>query len=451
MSDAPVKQQATTERSGGLEAPLTLEQPPPQVHGFLDQLGLWGNLGISLLVPVVAEFFVPTSFLASVVAIVVGTVLGCSLVGVVGAIGAQTASPTMVVFRGLFGRWGSALPTLLNVAQCLGWATFEVWIISVAGHQVWPQAPRWVFVVLAGALATLMALRPLGSTRVLKRVAVVAVVLCTAYFLLEAARRPLGPLTSGGWSGLWTNVDLVVSMSVSWVPLVADYSRHGRDARSSGWAVGLGYGVASGAFFLVGVLGLLAYRPADGDVIGALLAVPAGALALAILALDELDQAFANVYSTAISAQNLLPRVDRRPLAVAIGVAATLLGLGVADGYSYEGFLLLIGALFTPLGAVLAVDYHLVRRGRYDLGERAPGRPAMLLPWLLGVVAFQLVAPTYVDGWSAWQSTWTGARGALGLDGLTGWSASLVSFVVAGVTTLIVGKASGGFRDGRGS
>ncbi len=432
MSDATTKQHA--------EAPLTLREPPPQVHGFLDQLGLWGNLGISLLVPVVAQFFVPTSFVASVVAIVLGTVLGCALVGVVAAIGSQTAAPTMVVFRGLFGRWGSALPTVLNLAQCLGWATFEVWVISVAAHQVWPGVPRWSFVVLAGVLATAMALRPLGSSRVLKRVAVVVVVLCTAYFLLEAARRPLGPLTTGGWSGLWTNVDLVVSMSVSWVPLVADYSRHGRVPRSSGWAVGLGYGLASGAFFLVGVLGLRAFQPADGDVVGALLAVPAGALALGILALDELDQAFANVYSTAVSAQNLLPRMDRRPLALATGAAATLLGLGVADGYSYQGFLLLIGAVFTPLGAVLAVDYHLVRRGRYDVGERAPGRVRMLVPWLLGVVAFQLVAPTDVAGWPAWQAWWAGSRDALGLGGLLGWSASVVSFVVAGAATLVVGR-----------
>ncbi|MCU1689827.1 MAG: cytosine permease, partial [Jatrophihabitantaceae bacterium] len=284
----------STRLSSAVEAPLTLAEAPPKVLGFLDQFGLWANFGISLLVPVVAVFFVQTSLVAQIVAVVVGTVLGCALIGAVSAIGAQQSAPTMVVFRGLFGRGGSYVPTALNIIQCLGWATFEVWIISVAAQEVWPDAPRWPFVLLAGGIATAMALRPLGSAKLLKRIAVVAVVVCSGYFLIEAGTEPLGDLTSGGWNGFWTNIDLVIAMSVSWIPLVADYSRHGRNARATGFAVGLGYGVASAAFFLVGVLGIRAYSPEDGDLIGALLAVPVGAVALAILAVDELDQAFAN-------------------------------------------------------------------------------------------------------------------------------------------------------------
>ena len=436
----PTPAATRTERASSPEAPLTLAEAPPKVLGFLDQFGLWANFGISLLIPVVVVFFVPTSLVAQIAAVAAGTVLGCALVGAVAAIGAQQGAPTMVLFRGLFGRGGSYLPTALNIAQCLGWATFEVWIISVAAQQVWNDAPRWPFVVLAGAIATAMALRPLGSAKLLKRIAVVAVVLCSAYFLFEAGSQPLGDLTAGGWSGFWTNLDLVIAMSVSWIPLVADYSRHGRRSRATGLAVGLGYGVASAAFFLVGVLGIRAYSPDDGDIIGALLAVPVGALALAILAIDELDQAFANIYSTAVSAQNALPRADRRVLALLVGAVATALGLLVSDGYAYEGFLLLIGAVFTPLGAVVVIDYYLLRRGRYDLGAAAPQRWIMLVPWLAGFAAYQLIAPTYVSNWSAWQSFWFDAQDRLGISATNGFSAAITSFAVAGALTLLLGR-----------
>ncbi len=430
---------ARTRSSPAVEAPLTLAEAPPKVHGFGDQFGLWANFGISLLIPVVAAFFVPTSLVAQIVAVVVGTVLGCALVGAVAAIGAQQGAPTMVVFRGLLGRGGSYLPTALNIVQCLGWATFEVWIISVAAQKVWTDSPRWPFVIVAGAIATVMALRPLGSTKLLKRIAVVAVVVCSAYFLIEAGSQPLGNLSSGGWNGTWANIDLVIAMSVSWIPLVADYSRHGRNPRSTGLAVGLGYGVASAAFFLVGVLGLRAYSPQDGDLIGALLAVPVGAVALAILAVDELDQAFANIYSTAVSTQNVLPNADRRVLALIVGVVATLLGLLVSDGYAYEGFLLLIGAVFTPLGAVIVIDYFLLRRGRYDLSANPPHRWLMLVPWLGGFVAYQLVAPTYVSNWSGWQKVWFDAQDAIGISPTNGFSAAITSFAVAGALTLVFG------------
>ena len=37
------------------EAPITLDQPAPKSLGFFDQVGLWGNLGVSLLLPVAAS------------------------------------------------------------------------------------------------------------------------------------------------------------------------------------------------------------------------------------------------------------------------------------------------------------------------------------------------------------------------------------------------------------
>ncbi len=40
------------------DAPLTLIEPPPRTLGLRDALGLWGNLGISLLLPVAAVFVV---------------------------------------------------------------------------------------------------------------------------------------------------------------------------------------------------------------------------------------------------------------------------------------------------------------------------------------------------------------------------------------------------------
>jgi Purine-cytosine permease and related proteins len=425
------------------EAPTTLTTEAPRTLGLVDQLGLWANLGISLLIPVTASFLVPPgqSFLASVTAIVVGSAVGCLLLALVARAGAQTGAPSMVLLRGLFGRRGSYLPTALNLAQCVGWATYEIWVISVAAHAVYGSVPRWVYVLAAGAVATTMALRPLGSVRLLKRVAVVAVLACTAYFFYSALQRPLGTLTGGSWTGFWTSADLVIAMPVSWIPLVADYSRFSRTDRAAFTGTFLGYFASSAAFFLLGVLALRAYAVGPGDdVIGALLAVPAGAVALCILAMDEVDESFANIYSTATSAQNVLPRADRRVLAVLVGAAATTFAM-VLDGNSYEPFLLLIGAVFVPLAATFLVDYHLFGRGRWDTGENARRRWAMGLPWLAGFVAYQVTVPTQLEGWPAWGTFWTHLQSGLGVSPTNGFSASLVSFAVAGVLAAGCGAA----------
>jgi len=419
-----------------IEAPATLVEDQPRSLGFADQLGLWANLGISLLIPVTATFLVAPgqSFVATVVAIVAGTVLGCALLGLVARAGAETGVPTMVLLRGLLGRRGSYLPTAFNVLQCVGWATYEVWIIAFAAHAVWDGLPRWGYVLLAGGVATLMALRPLGSVRLLKRIAVVAVVASSAYFLIESGRRPLGDLTEGGWTGFWVSMDLVIALPVSWIPLVADYSRFSRSGRAAALGTGLGYAVSSAAFFLLGVLALRAYGTGPGnDVVGALLAVPAGAVALVILAACEVDEAFANIYSTATSVQNVVPRADRRLLAVAVGAVATVLALAV-DGGAYEPFLFLIGAVFVPLAGTLVVDFAL-SRGAYDTSADGPARWRMLLPWAAGFVAYQLTTPTILAEWPGWEAFWRDAQDLLAISPTNGFSASIVALVVAGVLT----------------
>ncbi|MDG4825591.1 cytosine permease [Asanoa sp. WMMD1127] len=410
---------------------------PTRALGFRDTAGLFGSLGVSLLLPVAATFAVlPGRPLGvTVLAIVVGAVIGSLLLGLGAAAGAREGAPTMVLLRGLLGRRLSYLPTVFNLLQCVGWATFEIFIIASAAARVL-DAPRWPFVLIGGAVATLMALRPLGAFRLLARYAVWAALIAGAYLFVEVLRASPQPLSGDGGS-FWTSVDLVIAMPVSWFPLVADYTRYTRSGRAAFAGAAVGYGTATIACFVLGALALAAYGAGGLDVVDALLAVPFGAVALAVLVVVEVDEAFANVYSTSVSGNNILERVDRRVLAVAVGALATLLALAV-DIVSYEPFLFLIGAVFVPLVAVFAVAYFVLPRGRWDVSATAPSRPWLLIPWAAGFVAYQLTLPTLFpsagQGWTAW---WTARQEDLGIDPANGWSASLVSLAVAAVLTAL--------------
>jgi NCS1 family nucleobase:cation symporter-1 len=421
------------------EAPLTLGEPPARTLGLRDSLGLWGNLGISVLLPVAAVFVVlpGRSLAVTLGAIVVGAAIGSVLLGLAAAAGAREGVPAMVLLRGLLGRRVSYLPTVLNLAQCVGWATFEIVIIAEAASRVL-HAPRWPFALLAGVLATAMALRPLGVVRLLSRYAVWAALAAIGYLFVEVLSAPLPPLTGGGATSFWTAADIVIALPISWFPLAADYTRHNRSARGALIGSAVGYGVATVVMFTLGVLALAAYGSSGLDVVDALLAVPLGALAVVVLVVVELDEAFANLYSTAVSAQNLAARLDRRVLALVVGAAATLMALAF-DITAYEPFLFLIGAVFVPLVGVFVVVYWLLPRGRWDTSDGAPARPVYLLPWAAGFVAYQLTLPTYFDGAGAgWTSWWTARQADLGIDPANGWSASLVSLAVAAVLTAVL-------------
>src|ERR1700742_859461 len=134
-------------REGAAEAWPALRASAPKALGFADQLGLWGSLGITLTLPIAAAFLPKMSLLATLAAVLVGSVAGSVLLGLAARAGAETGAPAMVLMRGLFGLRGSYLPTALNIAQCIGWTTVEVLVIAQFGSAVTTPFLRWVFLV----------------------------------------------------------------------------------------------------------------------------------------------------------------------------------------------------------------------------------------------------------------------------------------------------------------
>jgi purine-cytosine permease-like protein len=265
------------------------------------------------------------------------------------------------------------------------------------------------------------------------------VLIALAYLFFQLLTHPLPPMSAGTWSGFSIGVDTTVAVAVSWVPMAADYARHSRSSAAAFTGAFLGYGVTQIACYALGLLALVTVAVDEDHVFAAFIAVPLGGLAFAVLAVREMDQSFANVYSATVSTQNLRPRWDRRLISLTVGVVITLLALAV-DIYGYASFLSLIGSVFVPLFAVLAVDYFCFsgRRG-WDLSLNSPSRWLMLAPWMLGFVTYQLIYPGQV-GW--WAAAWGELAQAIGFSARPWMSASIFSFAVAAALTLLVGGMS---------
>ena len=360
----------------------------------------------------------------------------------------------MVLLRGLFGARLSYLPTAMNVVQCFGWGIFELVTIATAAHTIAPRLPRPGYVLIAGVITGLLTIRPLGAIRTLRRYATVAVMIVGLYILIQLLRQPLPGLTAGTWSGFWAATDTVVGVGVSFVPLAADYTRHSRSPREAAAGVLIGYSATQILCYALGLLALLTVARHSGDIFGAFIALPLGSLAFAVLAARELDQSFADVYSTAMSIQNLKPLWDRRLLAAVITALATAgaLWLNIAD---YENFLTLIGSV-RP--AERGARGGLLHRRERQLGPlAASGHPLRsLIPWATGFVVYQLINPGYVTWWA---TIWRRIDASIGFTPASWMSASILSFVAAGLLTLLsrsltrstpsTGAAPEGLQDGR--
>ncbi|MFN8474409.1 MAG: putative hydroxymethylpyrimidine transporter CytX [Anaerolineae bacterium] len=379
---------------------------------------LWADLGVGMLVLVAGSLLVPGLGLAeALLAIVVGTLVGNLLLAMAGIVGSDTGVPTMVSLRPALGLRGSYIPSALNIVQLIGWAAFEVLIMAQAANAITQSlvgvSNYLLWVAFFAILSTFMAV--LGPVTIIKKwlekVGVWAVLLTTIYLTwyivshFDMAALFAQPGT--GDLSFWAGVDLVVAMPVSWLPLVSDYSRFARRTSDAFWGTYIGYFIANVWFYALGAMMMMALKLSDPlDLIPAIATLAGGTVALLIILVDETDNAFANIYSTAVSAQNIIPKLSLRTVAIGIGAVVAVLAatLPLAD---YQWFLLLIGSVFVPLFGILAADYFVVRRRRYVTADlfRNDGaywyhggfNIAGVLAWLLGVGVYQWISRAMPD------------------------------------------------------
>ncbi len=440
-----------------VEPSFTGLEPVPEDKRTLRSLDfavLWGDLGIGLLVLVSGGLLVPgLGFGAAFAAIVAGSVIGVLLLSLAATAGADHGLATMVLFRPVLGVRGSWIPSVLNWLQLVGWTSVELWAMSFVAdlvvRETFGLAARPLWLIVAAVVSTGLALwGPVGVTRVwLERFGawlvggisvVVTVLVLTADGLWQALSAPGdGSLTFG------TALDLVIAMPVSWLPLVADYSRFSAKPRHAFSGTFWGYLIANVWLYSLGAMIVLASdgQPSPAGMAVGILALAGGSFAgllfLLGLLVGETDEAFADIYSGAVSLKNAMPKVPQTVLIVAIGVLATVLA-GWLSMDRYETFLFLIGSVFVPLFGVLIADYFVGSRRSIDTSELfsrhgrywyAGGvRIVALIPWLLGFVMYHWILPT---GPSQWVDAVTSLTGTP-LASKVGWlSASIPAFAVS--------------------
>jgi NCS1 family nucleobase:cation symporter-1 len=191
-------------------------------------------------------------------------------------------------------------------------------------------------------------------------------------------------------------VDLVVAMPLSWLPLIADYTRFGRSPRGMFWGSAAGYLLANVWFMALGAGYALAAGGGEGLLLSAL-AASGGGIALLLIVIDETDNTFADIHSAAISTATLV-RVRSTRLALAFGVVCTAVAL-LAPMARYETFLLLIGSVFAPLFGVLLADHFIVRRRLATAVGPTVGGLSLsgLAAWAIGIAAYQALSRTAPD------------------------------------------------------
>lgn len=374
-----------------------------RLFGWRDHASLWLSLGVGLLVMQVGAYLVPAlGTKAAFAAILAGSVLGAGLLGWTAKIGCDSGLSSAGLMHAAYGSRFARLPVFLNVVQLVGWTAFELAVMrdgtmAIAHEAGFLEAAFWPIVVTVGWGALLLGLLSGSMVQLVRRFIGRYWLPLVFLSLLWLSWQFLGRAQSIGWAQLWNRpgdgsmstlsaLDLVIAMPISWLPLVADFARHGRDGGSALRGTWLGYAVANIWCYALGVL--VALTTPSTDLVAALLLAQGGLIALGLILVDEVDNAYGDLYSGSVAGHSLAPRFSERRWGIALVLLCTA-GALVLPMHSLEPFLLMLSSVFVPLYGVI-----LGRLGARDdvaslVGAVGVNTGAVMI-WVLGVATFHL-------------------------------------------------------------
>jgi putative hydroxymethylpyrimidine transporter CytX len=334
---------------------------------------LWSSLGIGLLVISAGSFISSSNLTEAITAIIVGSIVGSVLLALAGKIGSDHSVPSIVSMRPAFGLHGSYLLTILNIFQLIGWSTFEITILSKAANIFTNGIIDFhIWSVIFGVVIILFCI--LGPLKIVKQwltkfavwIVYGSTLFMLANIILTINGMGLGnvldtniSVATGTDSGMsfFDSLDLVIAMPLSWLPLVADYNRFAKNGKNAFIGTFIGFSITNSLFYVIGLLlGI-------SDVFEILVTIQAFfyGLVLLVLIVDEIDNVFANIFSSAMSFKNIYNKINYKYLVIFFTGLGVLLA-NLIPIQQYESFLLIIGALFAPLFAIVLTDYYIVRK-----------------------------------------------------------------------------------------
>ncbi|MGN6742781.1 MAG: purine-cytosine permease family protein [Amnibacterium sp.] len=385
-------------RARGIEVRSIDYVPLHERHGKVSHIGpLWfmSNAQIATLATGLISITGGGNLVWSLIAIVLGILIGTIFMAAHSSQGPQLGLPQMIQSRPQFGYIGALLVWLFAYLQYAGFNIFNTILAgqAVGGAISAAQAsdPLWIWVVTV--VAVVIALVGYDLIHSVERLLMVLTILMLALLTLSALvhlRVPAAQFDLTGFSAVpfFGQLGVAAGYQISWAIYVSDYSRYlpptvrGRSTFAwTFWGSALGgiWMMFLGSWIAVSAKDIGSNTVVDLKRVADLLFPGFGAITLVIAALGLVSVTALNMYGGSLtlissidSFVKIRPTLAIRITTLVITAAISLLFALFASANflgSFEDFLLLILYLFIPWTAVNLTDYFIVRRGHYAIAE----------------------------------------------------------------------------------
>jgi putative hydroxymethylpyrimidine transporter CytX len=345
---------------------------------------IWFGAGVSIAEIVTGTYLASLGMEKGILAIIIGHLIGCSLLFLAGVIGAKTKKSAMETVKISFGQKGSILFSVLNVIQLAGWTAIMIYDGALSANGIF-NTGNWVWCIVIGVLIIIwifIGIKNIEKVNVVAMTAlfILTIILCKVVFFDNgvATSIPDDGLTFGA------AVELAVAMPLSWLPLISDYTREAKEPVKATAVSAVVYGVISCWMYLIG-MGAAIYT-GESDIAQIMVKAGLGIVGLLIIIFSTVTTTFLDAYSAGISSETLSHKLNGKYIAIGVTIVGALAAI-VYPMDNITDFLYLIGSVFAPMIAIQIADFFLLKE---DHSEKEIQISNMIL-WVIGFILYRML------------------------------------------------------------
>ena len=346
---------------------------------------IWFGAGVSLAEILTGTYFASLGFGKGLLAIIIGHIIGCTMLFLAGVIGGKTRRSAMETVKMSFGEKGGIFFSFLNVLQLVGWTAIMIYDGALAANGVF-HTGSWVWCLVIGALIVLwifIGITNLGKINTIAMAAlfILTLVLCKLIFFDGGTALAIGEEAMSFGAA----VELSVAMPLSWLPLISDYTREAKEPVKATAVSSIVYGLVSCWMYVIG-MGAAIYT-GESDIAQIMVKAGLGIAGLLIIVFSTVTTTFLDAYSAGISSESVFSKINGKYAAIAVTIIGTIAAI-VYPMDNITDFLYLIGSVFAPMIAIQIADFFLLKRAD-SLGEAVDITNAVI--WVIGFVLYRIL------------------------------------------------------------
>ena len=345
---------------------------------------IWFGAGVSLAEILTGTYFAPLGFGKGVLAIIIGHIIGCTMLFLAGVIGGKTRRSAMETVKMSFGEKGGIFFSFLNVLQLVGWTAIMIYDGALAANGVL-HTGRWVWCLVIGALIILWIVIGITNLGKINTVAMAALFILTLVLSKVIFGGGYSVTAGGDAMTFGAAVELSVAMPLSWLPLIGDYTREAKEPVKATAVSAIVYGIVSCWMYVIG-MGAAIYT-GESDIANIMVKAGLGIVGLLIIVFSTVTTTFLDAYSAGISTESVFSKINGKYAAIVVTVIG-MIGAIIYPMDNITDFLYLIGSVFAPMIAIQIADFFILKR-KDSLGVSLDVMNGVI--WLIGFVLYRIL------------------------------------------------------------